>query len=193
MSIFGILFFARRAKFHLGTALALLFVTSMFLGAPSAHGQAVESANAGNSFITVGGGASGFYLQYGERKNLGLTAWVDADTIRRFGFEGEGRWLEYHQKANVHVETYLGGVRYHFNVNRFQPYAKALAGVGRFNFPYNYAYGHYLVIAPGGGVDYRLTNRWSARADFEYQYWPQFTYGAMSSVGGTIGIRFRVF
>lgn len=174
-------------------AYAILLPAS-FLALPRpAAAQANESANAGHAFLSVGGGGSGFYIQYGERKNLGLTAWVDADTIRHLGVEGEARWLEYHQTANVHVETYLIGGRYHFDVGRMQPYVKALVGDGHFNFPYNYAYGNYLVIAPGGGVDYRLSRRWSARADFEYQYWPQFTYGAMSSVGGTVGLRCRIF
>lgn len=173
-------------------ALAIL-VLAILSPARVAHAQASESANAGNVFVWAGGGASGYYVQYGERKIGGLSAWVDADTIRRFGVEGEGRWLEYHQTADVHVETYMIGPRYHFDIGRFQPYVKGLAGAGRFNFPYNYAYGHYLVIAPGGGVDYRLSRHWSARADFEYQYWPQFTFGPMSSVGGTVGLRYRIF
>jgi len=50
------------------------------------------------------------------------------------------------------------------------------------------------VVAPGGGVDYRLNNRIRLRlADLEYQYWPQFTYGAMTSVGVSTGIRVRIF
>lgn len=184
----------KRIRLVRSAAVWTVFVLSCLAALPRTAGaQAAESANAGHAFVNVGGGGSGFYIQYGERKNLGLTAWVDADTIRHFGVEGEARWLEYHQTANVHVETYLIGARYHFDVGRMQPYVKALVGSGHFNFPYNYAYGNYLVIAPGGGVDYRLSRRWSARADFEYQYWPQFTYGAMSSPGATVGLRFRVF
>jgi hypothetical protein len=172
---------------------AFLLLAGMAALPGNARAQAAESANAGHLFLSAGAGGSGFYIQYGERKNLGITAWVDADSIRHFGVEGEGRWLEFHQTADVHVETYLIGGRYHFNVGRMKPYVKGLVGDGRFNFPYNYAYGHYLVVAPGGGVDYHLNRRWSARADFEYQYWPLFTYGAMSSVGGTIGLQYRIF
>ena len=166
----------------------LLLATSRW-----AMGQAAESADAGRAMLSVGVAGSGFTLQYGDRKMLGITAWVDADTIRRFGLEGEMRRLEYHQTANVHAETYLAGLRYHFNYGRTQPYIKALAGDGHFNFPYNFATGNYFVIAGGGGVDYRLSRRWIARADFEYQQWPQFTFGAMNSIGGTVGIRCRIF
>jgi hypothetical protein len=161
---------------------------------PRAYGQIAESANLSRPSLWAGGGASGFYLQYGERKMLGVTGFVDADSAHRIGLEGEGRWLEFRQTANVHAESYLIGPRYHISLGRFQPYVKGLVGVGDFNFPYNYAHGSYLVVAAGGGVDYRLSRRWSARlADVEYQDWPEFTFGAMTSVGVTSGIRFRVF
>ena len=174
----------------MGTVLMLLFFLP---SARPASGQSRESATAGGLSLYAGAGASGYYLQYGERKNLGVTGFVDADTIRHFGVEAEGRWLEWHQTADVHAETYLIGPRYHFNVGRFQPYVKGLVGLGEFNFSYNYAHGSYTVVAGGGGADYRLSRRWSVRAvDFEYQYWPQFTFGSMSSAGITTGIRYRI-
>lgn len=159
-----------------------------------AMGQAVESATSTKASLWAGAGGSGYYIQYGGSNELGITGFIDADTGHRLGVEAEGRWLEYHKKDDIHIETYLGGLRYRFNVGRFQPYAKGLVGIGNFNFPYGYAYGRYLVAAGGGGVDYRLNHRWSVRAvDFEYQYWPQFTYGAMSSAGISTGIRYRIF
>jgi hypothetical protein len=43
-------------------------------------------------------------------------------------------------------------------------------------------------------VDFRINHGICVRlADFEYQIWPQFTYGSMSSVGISAGIRFRIF
>jgi hypothetical protein len=170
--------------------LGLLLVAIVF--STFARAQSAESANAGGYSIWVGGAVSGYYLQYGGLKNLGVSGFVDADTIRRFGIEGEGRWLDFHQTNNIHAETYLAGPRYHFNMGRTQPYVKGLAGLGKFNFTYNYAHGSYFVIAPGGGLDYRVNHRLSARADFEYQYWPQFTFGPMSSAGVSVGIRYLV-
>jgi hypothetical protein len=176
---------------------AQIFALILFLTAVAsprwASGQAAESADAGRALVSVGVAASGFTLGYGDRKIIGLAAWVDADTIRRFGVEGELRRLEYHQRANVHAETYLAGLRYHLNYGRMQPYIKVLGGDGHFNFPYNFGTGNYFVIAGGGGLDYRLNRRWAARGDFEYQEWPQFTFGAMNSIGATVGIRYRIF
>jgi hypothetical protein len=160
----------------------------------SAVGQVVPSADAGGSRLTVGATAIGYALQYGERKMLGVAAIADIDTKRRIGFEGEAQWLIFHQTANVHTETYLIGPRYQMTFGRFQPYAKGLVGFGRFNYPYNLGQDNDLVIAPGGGLDYRLTNRLRLRlADFEYQFWPQFHYGALSSYGVSSGIRVRIF
>jgi hypothetical protein len=177
-----------------GTALLLTACLSVL--AP-ASAQVVPAATAGGFTVSAGAAASGFYLQYGGRKVLGISGFVDADTKRGLGIEAEGRWLEFHQTANVHAETYLVGPRYHMNFGKFQPYAKGLVGVGDFNFPYNYGHGSYLVISPGAGVDYRLNRRLHWRAEAEYQLWPQFNYGAantsMTSLGVSTGIRVRIF
>lgn len=159
-----------------------------------ASAQVVPAAEAGGLKLTVGATAAGYALQYGERKMLGVAAIADADTNRRIGIEAEAGWLIFHQTANVHTATYLIGPRYHMTFGRFQPYAKGLVGFGRFNYPYNLGQDKDLVIAPGGGVDFRLTRRVQLRlADFEYQYWPQFHYGALSSFGVSSGVRVRIF
>lgn len=156
--------------------------------------QVIPAGDVGGLTLTAGAMGSGFTVQYGQRKMLGITGFVDADTVRHIGIEAEGRWLEFHQTQDVHVETYSIGGRYHFNVGRFQPYGKGLIGLGKFNFPYNLASGNYLVVTAGGGLDYRLSHRIFIRAaDFEYQDWPQFTFGSMSNVGLSAGIRVRIF
>jgi hypothetical protein len=167
------------------TAAFAAVVLAICLGAVcTSHSQAVPA----------GGLASGYNVQYGEVKLLGPAAFVDVDTLRHFGLEGEARWLDFHQTSNIHASTYMAGPRYHREEGRFDPYVKGLVGVGEFNFPYNYATGSYLVVAPGGGVDFRLNHHvWIRVADFEYQIWPQFTYGQMSSFGVSTGIRMRIF
>jgi len=178
---------------HKSLVLFTLTILLVAAGERSALAQSVEPADAGRAMLSVGVAASGYTLGYGDRKILGISAWVDTDSIRRLGFEGEMRRLEYQQTANVHAETYLSGVRYHLNFGRTQPYLKALGGIGHFTFPYNYAKGSYFVIAGGGGLDYKLSRRWTVRADLEYQEWPQFTYGPMNSLGANVGIRCRIF
>lgn len=179
-----------------GRALAIFsmcLILLALLSCRNAFAQVEESANIGGRSVWVGSSVSGYYIQYGGVKNLGVSGFVDADTIRRLGVEAEGRWLQFHTTNDIHATTYLIGPRYHFNLGRYQPYLKGLGGLGLFSFTYNYAHGSYFVIAPGGGVDYRLAPRWTVRVDGEYQYWPQFTFGPMSSGGVSVGIKYLIF
>jgi hypothetical protein len=182
---------ARRSVGALRTG-AILAVCAGLTGLAAAQVQ--PGGDQGGLTVSAGATGTGYYVQYGERKMVGVTAFVDADTRRRLGIEAEGRWVEFRQSADVHVETYSIGGRYHFNVGRFQPYAKGLVGFGDFNFPYNLATGRYLVVTAGGGVDYRLSRRIQIRAaDIEYQDWPQFTFGNMTTLSGSVGLRVRIF
>lgn len=181
---------------ELGRTLRVIFAALVLVLClqPSARAQVIPEGDQGGLILSAGAMGTGATLQYGQRKMLGITGFVDADTRRRIGLEAEGRFLEFHQVANVHAETYSAGVRYHFDLHKFQPYVKGLVGIGEFNFPYNYATGSYLVITGGGGVDYALTHRIHLRAaDFEYQDWPQFTFGNFSSLSVSTGIRVRIF
>ncbi len=172
----------------------LLFLAILCAAPRLALAQVVAPGDRGGLIVSVGGMGSGYSIQYGQRKMAGITAFVDADTTRHFGIEAEGRWLEFHQTANVHAETYSVGGRYHFDVGRFEPYAKGLVGFGDFNFPYNYAYGRYPVVTAGGGLDFDWTRKITVRAvDFEYQDWPNFTFGNMNSFGVNAGLRVRIF
>ncbi len=168
---------------------------ALFFGiAATSRAQVLPSGDAGRGFISAGATGSGFYLQYGARKLYGVSGFVDVDTRRRIGVEAEGRWLEFHQTENVHAETYSIGPRYHMDFGQFQPYAKGMIGFGDFNFTQNLAQGRYLTVTAGGGLDYHIKSRLYIRAaDVEYQYWPQFTFGGMSSLGVSAGIRVRVF
>jgi hypothetical protein len=177
----------------------VLLLAVCFAAPCAAHGQTVPEGDVGGTRLTVGAMATGYDLQYGPRKMLGIAAIADIDTERRIGFEGEAQWLMFNQTANVHTTTYLAGPRYHLTYGRFQPYAKGLIGLGEFYYP-GYSPGSNLgrdndfVIAPGAGLDFRITRkiRWRV-ADFEYQYWPEFHYGALSSYGISTGIRVRLF
>jgi Outer membrane protein beta-barrel domain len=176
-------------------AIRVVVILALAAGLASlAQAQAASSGDQGGVGIFAGATGTGSYVQYGERKMLGVTGFVDADGRRRLGLEAEGQWVEFHQSSDVHIETYSIGVRYHFGKARFQPYVKGLVGFGDFNFPYKLATGRFLVVTGGGGLDIRLSRRIYIRAvDFEYQTWPQFTFGAMTTLNASAGLRVRVF
>jgi hypothetical protein len=166
-----------------------------------ARAQVVPSGDAGGARLAAGGTFSGYNLSYGSVKVMGGTAFVDSDTLLHIGFEGEARWLTLHLPsdqngpgADEQAETYLIGPRYSRFYGRFQPYVKALIGGGHFNYPYNFASENDLVVAPGAGLDYRITRRIRWRAvDFEYQFWPQFNFGQMTSYGLSSGLKIKIF
>jgi hypothetical protein len=152
--------------------------------------------------LTYFGGATGTgqYLQYGERKQWGVTGFLEVDTSHHIGAVFETTWIHPRQPDNIHTLTFQGGARYRMNFGKIEPYAKALAGVGEFSYPYHYFdNGSFLIVSPGGGVDYRLNSRIRLRVvDFEYTYWPQFSYNPgtttpISSATVSSGIRVRIF
>ena len=173
----------------------LTMVSAILLASTSAaRAQVAWEGYKQGAKLSAGGSGFGEYVQYGQRDMVGYSAFVDGDTKRQIGIEAEGRWLEYFQTANVHVETYSIGGRYHFDFGRFQPYAKGLVGFGNFNFPYNYATGRYLVVTAGAGTDFHWTRRIYLRvADFEYQDWPQFTYGNLNTLSVSAGLKVKIF
>jgi hypothetical protein len=154
--------------------------------------QVAEAAVGGEQRLSLGGFVSGFHLDYGKRTLGGAGIYVDADLNPHLGIEGEARWMFLHQENQTKFNTYLGGPRYQFSsIRRLRPYVKVLAGEATFQFPYKYATGNYFIVSPGGGLDYRINHRIRLRlVDFEYQYWPDFTYGSMSTYGLNCGVSY---
>ncbi len=177
------------ARRTLAAAMLWLFAAA----GPAALAQARFAGTGPGAPMTLGGTASGFQTGYGNRLLGGGTVFLDLNPRWRYGFEGEARMLRLHQLAETHESTFLAGPRISFGRRRLNPYGKVLAGLGRFNFPNNSAYGNYFVVAAGAGVDYRLSPRLKLRLiDFEYQDWPGFTFGTIHPYGVSCGISVAV-
>jgi len=182
---------------------AVLFVL-WFAVAAAAKAQVVESANARQFAINVGGMGSavwpndGNHPPYGNSADylLGVGTYVDLHFTHWFQVEGEARWLYFHQYAGEHQDTYLIGPK--VPIKRFgsaQIYGKALIGLGRMTFPNNYGNGSFTALAFGGGMDYRVSRKVTFRAvDFEFQDWPDFLPDFnIHPYGVSVGMSYRVF
>jgi hypothetical protein len=156
--------------------------------------QAEPTATAPGAYISVGTTYSFFNTGYGGQKVLGAGAYVDINPVRAVGLEAEGRWMKQREFPNIGQSAYLIGPRVQFRKGRYTPYVKTLVGLSYFEFPYASARGRYFTIAPGAGVDLMLGRNLKIRLiDVEYQQWPQFTFGAISPYGVSVGISYRVF
>lgn len=172
----------------------LLLSLGAALGVRAAQSQALPTATAPGAYIAIGGSYAYFKPQYPQASLGGAGVYVDIQARRWLGIEAEGRWLREGQISGSHQTTYLIGPRIELRRGRFSPYVKGLVGDGRLVFPYGFGYGDYLVVAPGGGLDVNLTRNIKLRViDFEYQYWPQFTLGAISPYGFSAGVSYKVF
>jgi hypothetical protein len=140
------------------------------------HAQVVPSAESGSFTLDAGALGSVFQPDYaGEgiaqtspNRLYGIGAYADARFSRWVQLEAEGRWLRFNTYLDINEDTYLIGPRIPIGTfHKFTPYGKVLVGLGGGSF----LNGHSFVAAYGGGFDYRLSRRFSARADFEYQQW----------------------
>jgi hypothetical protein len=179
------------------TILGLLLLACLFGGQAVARAQSPQSAVGGNQRLSVGGFVSANRIDYGQFWLGGFGVSADANLTWRYGIEGEANWARFHQLAGTQVATYLVGPRYQFagmgRDYKYRPYAKFLVGDGRFTFPYGFGYGNYFVMAPGAGLDYRLNYHFRLRlCDVEWRYWPNFTFGSMSNIAITTGIRYNI-
>jgi hypothetical protein len=181
------------------TLLAVLALNVMALAgplAPACHAQAYYTATGPGSYISLGATVSGFQQgQYGNAKIAGGTIFLDAHLYRKIGVEAEARELNLHSAEGIHETNYLIGPKISAKGHALRPYAKFLVGRGDFRFPFGYAYGKYFMMAPGAGLDWRVhRGKVIVRVvDFEYQIWPDFTFGEIRPYGLSTGLAFTIF
>jgi opacity protein-like surface antigen len=181
--------------------LKLAFAALFLVAALSASSQTVPAATRGGIPILVGGGFSEYDSDWNGNLGGG-TLWIDVGVphlprlLHGLGVEVEGRDLNYTRSGfdpKLRQDTAEGGLIYRWNrYHNFRPYAKFLGGYGSIEFsdprdPY-YSHDTRTVLAPGGGVEYRVWGGLWVRGDYEYQFWPQMTArGALTPAGYTVG------
>jgi hypothetical protein len=176
--------------------LAFFCVVSSF-AIVSANAQVVPAATSSRFTLSAGGLGSMYQPDYADEgvaqtspnRLYGAGAYVDARFSRWFQVEAEGRWMHFNEYLGIDENTYLIGPRVPIaTFHRVTPYGKFLFGLGSGSF----LTGNTMVLAYGGGVDYRLTRRFTLRAfDFEYQSWR--VNPTLWPYGGSVGISYKIF
>ncbi len=128
--------------------------------------------------------------QTSPNRLYGFGAYADAHFSRWVQIEAEARWLHFNQFASVDQNTYSIGPRVPvLTFHKFEPYGKFLVGFGNGSFLTSNA----LVLTFGGGVDYRLSRKFTLRAfDFEYQRW-SVVPSTIWPYGVSAGLSYKVF
>jgi hypothetical protein len=172
----------------------LAFAGTEVLIPSSSQAQAAYTATR-NMSIQIGGGLSlaGSDFTYSYIK--GASIYGSIDFGRHFGIEADIHDTAFFTPDDIGEKSYLLGVRYGFNKNRFHPYAKVQAGLGTFEYqPHTYtaANATYGIFAFGGGVDFHLNNKFNLRlVDLESQHWPGFAPHGLTPVMATTGFAYR--
>jgi opacity protein-like surface antigen len=178
----------------LAAALSSAVAPSLAQTSPSAYGP--------NLPFTIGGGLSDLNVDWGKNRMLGYAAWLDwrpgfRSYLDGLGLEGEGHNTAYDSTGgltNFSELTISGGPRYEWQHYRnFRPYGKFLIGYGRLDVA-NFAppVTTNIVYSMGAGFEYRALHRIWARAEYEYQAWPNLGGGgkALDPQGFTAGISY---
>jgi hypothetical protein len=180
------------------STLALVLI-AFSLTIVSARAQVVPAATAHTLSISAGGLGSIFQPDYaGEgiaqtspNRLYGIGAYVDVHFSRWIQVEGEGHWMRFNERFQPPngEDTYLVGPRVPIaTFHRVTPYGKFLVGLGTGPF----LTGNTFVLDYGGGVDVKLTRRFTLRAfDFEYQQWR--VNPTLYPYGGSVGVSYRIF
>ena len=182
---------------HMNKSIVVLLSLVFFFATITASAQVTEAGYGSRLKLYAGTEGSMFQPDYAGRRVAeagpqalyGVGGYVDADFTRWIQIEAEGRWLPFNQYKGNSESTYMIGPRVPIiEYKRFKPYGKFLIGIGGGNF----LSGKVAGIAYGGGLEYRLSKKFTLRAfDFEYQNW----YGGTSlkPYGGSAGISYRLF
>jgi len=81
------------------------------MGSCTLTAQNMPTATGPGPYIDIGGGASIYQFDYGQRKLGGIMLYTDINPTWRYGLEGEVRSLRYHTDEDVTETTYLAGPR----------------------------------------------------------------------------------
>ena len=161
----------------------------------AARAQDIPAGLGPGTYVSVGATFSQYNTDYGKTEMRGGTVFADANLYNRIGIEAEGRRLRIGSNDGMQQSTYMAGPRVSRDFHSLRPYTKALVGRGVFEFPFGYARGSYLAMAAGAGLDWHVghTPVIVRVIDFEYQRWPNFTFGQMHPYGFSSGFSCRVY
>jgi opacity protein-like surface antigen len=183
------------------TAISVAGAVVFSVGTPASYAQVAPAAKITGLPITVGVGISDYYLDYGPgRRMQGPVAWASVNIFHGLGIDVSARSIFINTPldlSRMQQSTFLGGVYYEGpRIWIMRPFVRAAAGIGVIEFPSDnpkYTRDSYSVGAPSAGLDFKVSNHVSLRAQYEYQFWKDFQ-GAqyLEPQGVTLGVSYAL-
>ena len=184
------------------TWVGAVFAAALLLSA-AATAQVAPSAYREMPALWAGGEFAYFNASFPYLSNQhigGIGAFADLHLKANLGLEAEARFLNFGGYDGSTEANYLAGPRYRIrDFGKWQPYAQGLVGLAKIHYPEKIGDGTYFAIAPGAGVSYRLSPKFSLRVEYQYQLWlnspgiaNQPDHELMPN-GVTVGIAYRIF
>jgi opacity protein-like surface antigen len=161
--------------------------------------QVAPAAKVGGWPIAVGVGISDYNLDYGPgRRMQGVVVRAGWRLFHGIGIDGNARTIYINtppQLTRMQQSTFLGGVYYETpSFLRIHPFVRMGGGIGLIEFPSRnplYTRDTYSVYAPSGGIEYPITRKLFARAEYEYQFWHDYQGPRdLTPQGGTVGVTY---
>ena len=195
----------------------LVLAALITLSSLPAISQVAPAAKVSGLPLGVGGGISDYdtdyyrpNISYWNGRMIGVSAWADYSLFHGLGIEAEGNITFAGQPptyapdgetiyGTLKEETIQAGIIYKYHpVLHVRPFAKALGGVGRIDFPSVnpfYTQENSGLYSIGGGIEYKAWRNVYLRGQYEYQWWNDFRSGSQSlnpngfSIGATYYLR----
>jgi hypothetical protein len=190
-----------------------ILTVSFIFAALSANSQTVAPYQGRALPLEVGVGPSGFDPDWGQGRMWGGAAWADyypqffPHSLHGLGIEVEVRDISLDKhlqagnsnpqrsgQANTKEDTAGGGIIYNWRMFRFfHPYGKFLVSEGSVDFissSPSYSHDTRMVMAPGGGGEFRAFGPVWARVDYEYQDWGKLLGKTLTPSGLTFGVSY---
>ena len=195
-----------RFKPFVGLAFSVLLI---FIANPVLP-QAAPAAKVAKAPMAVGAGVSAFHPDLGHGPLWGGTLWIDYVLphmpwyLDGIGLEVEARDLSLFRTAsqspNLREDTVEGGMIYSLRYShRYRPFVKALWGYGNTDYQGHNGIRYHdsrTINMVGGGLEVLASHNIWVRADYEYQFWPDFFKatkppGKLTPQGITVGAVYR--
>ncbi|HVG26043.1 MAG TPA: outer membrane beta-barrel protein [Acidobacteriaceae bacterium] len=181
------------------SCLLLLTLSLVALLPRALHAQASAAATRGG-IAQIGVAYSNSNQDEYTKRLQGITIYGTFELTNHLGVEGDVHLASALKSYYGYKETSADvGLRYTHRVRRYSPYGKALVGFGHSSAPSPNQIvgantpGTYMLYSLGGGLDYRLSDRFNLRAvDFEYQNWPNFAPHGLTPSILSFGVAYRL-